>query len=97
MPYASITGTPNVFSSCSITVTGSEDDDERMKRRRCDLSASALLAARRRIAWCIVGTPEYQVGCTSVIHEKNLRALKPGVQHTSPPAESGAVSAAVSP
>src|SRR5262245_42257603 len=87
MPYASITGMANSVSSWLMTVTGSDDDDERMKRRRCVLIASALLAARRRIAWCMVGTPEYHVGCTSVIHEKNLSALKPGEQHTSPPTD----------
>src|SRR5205823_14942992 len=92
-----MTGTPKSDSSWVITVTGSDDDDERMKRNRCDLIASALFGARNRIAWCIVGTPEYHVGFTSVSHEKNLSALNPGVQHTSPPADSGASSAAIRP
>src|ERR1041385_3360570 len=97
MPYASTTGTPNTRSNSAITGGGSADDDERMNRSRWFLSASGLLAARRRIAWCIVGTPVYHVGRTSVNHEKNLSALKPGEQQTSPPAESGAESAAISP
>src|SRR5690349_25065204 len=72
MPYASTTGTPNTRSSSAITVGGSADDDERMNRSRWFLSGSGLFAARKRIAWCIVGTPVYHVGRTSVNHEKNL-------------------------
>ena len=49
---------------------------------------SRLLAARARIAWCIVGTAVYQVGLASSIQAKNLSALKPGVQNTLPPAQS---------
>src|SRR5213078_1090567 len=45
----------------------------------------------------MVGTPVYHVGFTSSIHPKNFKALKPGEQHTSPPAESGAESAAMRP
>ena len=49
------------------------------------------------MAWCIVGTPVYHVGFTSSSHAKNFNALKPGEQYTSPPAYSGAESAAISP
>ncbi len=45
----------------------------------------------------MVGTPVYHVGRASSIHEKNFSALKPGEQSTSPPAESGARSAAMRP
>src|SRR5687768_4380277 len=92
-----MTGTRKRDSSWVITVTGSDEDDERMNRSRCDATTSALLGARSRMAWCMVGTPEYQVGCTSASQEKNLSALNPGVQHTSPPAESGASNAAINP
>ena len=34
MPYASTTGTPNTRSNSAITVGGSADDDDRMKRSR---------------------------------------------------------------
>ena len=34
IPYASTTGTSNTCSSWAITVGGSADDDERMKRSR---------------------------------------------------------------
>ena len=72
-------------------------DDERMNRRRFAATTSAFFDARLSIAWCMVGTAVYHVGRVSAIHEKNLRALNPGVQHTSPPAESGASSEAISP
>ena len=45
----------------------------------------------------MVGTAVYQVGRASLIHPKNFRALKPGVQQTCPPAESGARMPAMSP
>src|SRR5262245_35120548 len=45
----------------------------------------------------MVGTPLYQVGFTSSTHAKNFSALNPGEQHTSPPAEIGADSAAINP
>src|SRR5512138_2761191 len=80
-----------------MTIGGSADDDERMKRRRLAATASAFFDARERIAWCIVGTAVYHVGFTSAIHPKNLSALKPGVQQTSLPAERGASSEAIRP
>ena len=45
----------------------------------------------------MVGTPVYQVGRASAIHEKNLSASNPGGQHTWPPADSGAKSPAIRP
>ena len=45
----------------------------------------------------MVGTPVYQVGFTSSIQPKNFSALKPGVQDTWPPAESGARMPAIRP
>src|ERR1051325_6965848 len=90
MPYASITGTPKTRSSSAITVGGRAEDDERMKRSRWPSRAPAFFAARSRIAWCIVGTPVYQVGRTAANQEKNLSALNPGEQQTWPPADSGA-------
>ena len=45
----------------------------------------------------MVGTAVYQVGLASSIQEKNFRALKPGVQNTSEPAEIGAKTPAIRP
>src|SRR5215471_865716 len=45
----------------------------------------------------MVGTAVYQVGRTSAIHVKKRRALKPVVQQTSPPADSGASVPAIKP
>ena len=45
----------------------------------------------------MVGTAVYQVGLHSSIQPKNFSALKPGVQNTRPPAESGASTPAMSP
>ena len=45
----------------------------------------------------MVGTPVYQVGRSLSIQPKNFSALKPGVQDTCPPAESGARMPAISP
>ena len=58
---------------------GSEAEDERMKRSGLAWMISRLLLARDRIAWCIVGTPVYQVGCACPIQPKNLSALQPVV------------------
>ena len=57
------TGTPNAPRGCSSTAIGSAADEERMKR-----AVSATIPRDRRtrasIAWCIVGTAVYQVGCS---------------------------------
>ena len=45
----------------------------------------------------MVGTAVYQVGFASSISAKNLSALKPPVQNTAPPCESGADRPAISP
>ena len=45
----------------------------------------------------MVGTAVYQVGLASSISAKNFSALKPGVQNTAPPRESGAERPAISP
>src|SRR3984885_3087680 len=45
----------------------------------------------------MVGTAVYQVGLASSISAKNLSALKPGVQNTAPPRESGAQRPAINP
>src|SRR5687767_10455616 len=45
----------------------------------------------------MVGTPVYHVGFTSASHPKNLSALNPVVQKTSPPADRGASKAAIRP
>ena len=80
-----------------MTCGGIDDDDERMKRSGCRAIVSALPLARETIAWCIVGTAVYQVGLASSIHVKNFSALKPGVQNTAEPADSGASTPAMSP
>ena len=49
------------------------------------------------MAWCIVGTAVYQVGLASSIQPKNFSALKPGVQNTCEPADSGASTPAIRP
>ena len=58
---------------------------------------SAFFEARARIVWCIVGTAVYQVGFASSIQPKNFSALKPGVQNTCEPADSGASTPAIRP
>ena len=68
-----------------------------MNRSRLAATISAFFGARSRMAWCIVGTAVYQVGLASPSHAKNLSALNPGVQHTVPPALSGASNAAMRP
>src|SRR5271165_3803425 len=45
----------------------------------------------------MVGTAVYQLGFDSSIAAKNFSALKPGVQNTEPPRDSGAKSPAISP
>src|ERR1700722_179223 len=45
----------------------------------------------------MVGTAVYQVGLASSISAKNFSALKPGVQNTAPPRESGAQRPAINP
>jgi len=45
----------------------------------------------------MVGTAVYQVGFDSSIQAKNFKALKPGVQKTRPPRESGARRPAINP
>ena len=68
-----------------------------MKRSGLARITGACLPARARIVWCMVGTAVYQVGCASSIQRKKCRASKPGVQNTSPPADSGASRPAMSP
>src|SRR6266536_1511464 len=97
MPYASITGAWNVSSSSAITCGGSDADDDRTKRSGFLAMLSGLRLARDRIAWCIVGTAVYQVGCASSSQAKKRRALKPGVQNTDAPAASDESVAAISP
>src|SRR5262249_34679272 len=92
-----MTGAEKVDWSSAITCGGSDEDDERTKRSGLAATMSRLLAARARIAWCIVGTAVYQVGFASPIQAKNLSALNPGVQKMLPPADSGASTPAISP
>ena len=80
------------------------DHRRRQRRRRRPNEAqpalwttSAFLRARRESPGASSARPCTSVGFTSAIQEKNLSALKPGEQHTSPPAESGASSAAMRP
>ncbi len=68
-----------------------------MNRSPAAWACSGRPRIRIRMAWCMVGTAVYQVGATSVSHSPNLNALKPGVQHTAAPADSDAVTAAISP
>src|SRR5208282_3168350 len=86
MPYDSRTGTLNTFSSSCITCGGSEEDEERIRRRRLAATISTLRGARPRIAWCIVGTAVYQVGFVSANHRKNFSASKFGAQAIDAPA-----------
>ncbi len=68
-----------------------------MKRSRARSTASALRAARARIAWCIVGTAEYHVGSASSSQEKKRSALKPGVHTTEAPADREESTGAIKP
>src|SRR5687767_11925160 len=80
-----------------MTCGGKDDEEERTKRSFARATLSGLRGARARIAWCMVGTAVYQLGSASSIHWKNFRALKPGVQTTEGPAESGKGTAAMRP
>jgi hypothetical protein len=84
-------------SSSRITCGGIDDDDERRKRSGWRAITLAFFAARETMAWCIVGTAVYQVGFASSIQLKNFSALKPGVQNTCEPADSGASTPAMRP
>ena len=68
-----------------------------MKRSGCLAITSALLEARDRMVWCMVGTAVNQVGRASSIQAKNFSALKPGVQNTMEPADSGVSTPAIRP
>jgi len=87
IPYASITGIDSADSSCSITVGGIAEDDERAKRRRWS-SGRSIEFKRSAMELCMVGTPEYHVGSNCSIHSVILGASKPGVQVIEPPATS---------
>ena len=80
-----------------MTWGGIELEELRMKRRGWRAITSAFFDARVRMAWCIVGTAVYQVGRASSIQEKNFSALKPGVQNTIEPADSGVSTPAIRP
>ena len=80
-----------------MTCGGMELDELRMKRSGCRAITSALLEARDRMVWCMVGTAVYQVGRASSIQPKNFKALKPGVQNTMEPADSGVSTPAIRP
>ena len=68
------TGAPKAASISDMTRGGSDADEERMNRSRQRAITSAAPAARSRIAWCIVGTAEYQVGRNSSSHSMNCGA-----------------------
>src|ERR1700741_802146 len=97
MPYASITGPPKTCSISVITCGGNDAEDERTKRRRPIVEPAGRRAAMPRIAWCMVGTAVYQDGVASSYQPKNLKALKPGVQTTEPPADRVDKTAAINP
>ena len=92
-----MTGAPNTLSSSLSTWRGRDADEERMKRRGLARIAASFLPARERIVWCMVGTALYQVGLASSSQAKKLKALKPGVQNTLPPAATEASTVAISP
>src|SRR4051812_12110573 len=92
-----MTGTPKASSTAVITCGGSDAEEERMKRSRPRAMVSLLRVARPSSAWCMVGTAVNQLGRAESNQEKNLKALKPGVQNTDPPAASDDSTAAISP
>src|ERR1700749_2308653 len=92
-----MTGHLKAASNSPMTVGGIDAEDERTKRSGKRSIVSLCRPARVRIAWCMVGTAVYQVGLPSSISVKNLSVLKPGVQKTEPPRESGAERPAMSP
>src|SRR5687768_8797424 len=71
--------------------SGRGEDEDRINRRGHRRIAPRSEAARTRIAWCIAGTPGYQVGWYVSSHEANSDAKKPGGQTTLPPAASDAI------
>ncbi len=68
-----------------------------MNRRRILLSTSVFRPDLARIAWCMVGTAEYQVGARSSNHLKKRKALKPGLAINVPPVLKVARTQAMSP
>ncbi len=75
MPYDSMTGALNAASSSFISWGGREDEEERMKRSGFRSTTAWCSAHLPRIAWCMVGTAENQVGWKLSIHSKNLAHL----------------------
>ena len=76
----------NVSSNSLITWGGNDDDEERINRKAEFITICLFLPALDRIAWCMVGTAVYQLGCVSSNQAKNFNALNPGVQKILAPA-----------
>ena len=92
-----MTGAPNVSSSSAMTVGGSDEDDERIRRRLVSARMSEFRLARVRISWCIVGTAVYQVGLASRSQPNTCSALNPGEHQVQPPAPTLARMPAITP
>src|SRR5438876_10670213 len=90
MPYDSITGTPNVSSKPVITGGGSAADEERINRRELRTGWIGRACPWARMASCIVGTAEYQLGFHCSSQPGNLSASNARVQIVLPPAPSDA-------
>ena len=85
--YASMTGDLNVFSNSFKTWGGNDAEEERMNRSAERFTIPSFLPALARMAWCMVGTAVYQLGCASSSQAKNFNALNPGVQKMLAPAQ----------
>src|SRR5919201_1795862 len=71
--------------------------EEGTKRSRYLANRSPLCRAWASIAWCIVGTAEYQVGRNAVSHAGKLLTSNPEVHTTLAPAASDATNVACRP
>ena len=97
IPYASITGQLNTSFSFSNTAGGRDADDDLKNLRFNCLAVSRFLSALINIAWCIVGTPEYQVIFSLFALSKNFNALNPLLAHTDAPTFIDAARTAINP
>ena len=92
-----MTGALKGASSSAITAAASDEDDERMKRSRWFFTISCV-ARRAQQDRLMHGRHAGVPGRVHFVHPaEEIERVEPGVQHTSPPADSGASSPAIRP
>ena len=97
IPYASITGQLNASFKSLNTAGGNEAEEDLINLKFKFFAASLFLFALNKIAWCIVGTPEYQVIFSNLAKSRNFNALKPLEAHTDAPTFIDVAKTAISP